>query len=590
MAMFAAIIIALAYYQGNREQRAIDVRHKQVADLILQFNRIEGYLLNAMFAAADSDGNDARMKASNASFASALLLVKDRVAIYDVLPESEVQALFAFLGKVAEGSHRLSNLDEAQKLTVKGHFDDFQTLQLRLTQELQSLALLRAVKHQQGLYWSIGLWALLVALCWAAMAAVKSRYSLGFANLHYIIERHKHKEYRVELDQRYLDEFSDFGHMLSRELTSQELDVKQQAEQLQRVKQAFAEMSAALLVTDDKGNVEWVSDGFEKLWRNNTRSLESLLGVDAGLDCVHGEALTQLPLAEPITKTIKLNEQNYVFKIEPLAEQGLAASLTFETQADLAELMVLSKAVTLMGKDIWSVPVRLLRKESACFDLSVALEAIRSKVSSVLTEVNSMRQNEHGYEEFTKLQQIATFIQTLNIDNEETPIQNLPQVSSAIPESLPVLDDIVHLSQQIKESVLLGFESALQKLALADKDRMAYQALLEDIERCLQEVRNGALHSLQATEQQAEQIRKRFAKDLNHDIDTVANRIQTLKAMSPDGELLEADHHNAQLRLENAQHCIEVLLERVESLLAGTLQGSPSTVALPSLQEDKEAD
>ncbi|MGR0277867.1 hypothetical protein ACUM5Y_02335 [Marinomonas dokdonensis] len=564
MAVLFAIVMGLSYHQANNQLHQMDIRQKQIADLSLQLNRIEGYLLDIVFAPETSADLTAK---TNASFLTALSLVKDRITVYDVLPIADVDELFAFLAAFTEENHDFSDLSAPQRETLNARFHDVKTLLLRLSQESQSLVLQRQQLMKQGWLWLAGLWAVLVVILGLVVSSLRGRLTQGIANLHYIVERHKHKEYRLELDQKIQDEFSDFGLSLAHELTSRDIQLNQQAEQLERIEQAFSVMPLPMLVTNDKGDVEWLSSGFETLWQTNTRELEELLMVDAGLDSIRGESISQELLG--MNSKVKLKDGSYTLSVSSLDSKTQACCITLVPHYELAELQVLHKSVMLMTQDIWSAPIRLLRKDSVYYELSVGLEALRIKGVSVLADVNFARENQLGYEEFTKLQQIATYIQAQNIDNESSQQEKMPVVLQQTGESHRDLSEMAELSEQIKDVVLLGYESTLQKLALSEQDRLAHHDLLDEVERCLSEVRLGVLHSLQATENEGELIRQRFSKDLNHDIDTVQERILLMKAKSQESlPLLATDRQISRERLNTAQADVEELLALVHKLLA----------------------
>ncbi|MEO9908594.1 MAG: hypothetical protein ABJF16_03395, partial [Lentilitoribacter sp.] len=350
----------------------MDIRQKQLADLSLQLNRIEGYLLDIVFAPETSEDLTAK---TNASFLTALSLVKDRIAVYDVLPIEDIDELFAFLAGFTEEGQDFSDLSAHQRKELNTHFNDVKTLLLRLSQESQSLVLQRQQLVNQGWFWLVGLWAVLVVTLGLVVSSLRGRLTQGIANLHYIVERHKHKEYRVELDHKRQDEFSDFGLSLAHELASRDLQLDHQAEQLERVEQAFSVMPLAMLVTSDEGDVEWLSRGFEALWQTNTRVLEELLRVDAGLDSIVGESISHELLKE--SSKVKLKEGSYTLNVSPLGSKTQACCIAFVPHYELAELQVLHKSVMLMTQDIWATPIRLLRKDSVYYELSVGLEALR---------------------------------------------------------------------------------------------------------------------------------------------------------------------------------------------------------------------
>ncbi|MGB7391540.1 MAG: hypothetical protein WA920_10310, partial [Marinomonas sp.] len=92
--------------------------------------------------------------------------------------------------------------------------------------------------------------------------------------------------------------------------------------------------------------------------------------------------------------------------------------------------------------------------------------------------------------------------------------------------------------------------------------------LLNDVDRCLNEVRAGVLASLSATEDSSEQIRQRFSIDLEHDISSVQQQIFAMQeGVSLTLSLLESDHSIGAARLERAKQSVNEIQDRIDNLL-----------------------
>jgi len=135
------------------------------------------------------------------------------------------------------------------------------------------------------------------------------------------------------------------------------------------------------------------------------------------------------------------------------------------------------------------------------------------------------------------------------------------------------LNDMAWLSEQVRDSLILGYELVLQRLSLVEKDLSSDVFLLDDVDRCLNEVRAGVLTSLSASEGEAENIRRRFAVDLEHDISQVQNQMEGMKTMAATTlSLLEADRSVGVARLDRARESINEIVDKIHGLMAKTTQ------------------
>jgi len=149
---------------------------------------------------------------------------------------------------------------------------------------------------------------------------------------------------------------------------------------------------------------------------------------------------------------------------------------------------------------------------------------------------------------------------------------NLVIIDGASSEGFQVeLNDMAWLSEQVRDSLILGYELVLQRLALVEKDLSSDVFLLDDVDRFLNEVRIGVLASLSATEGESERVRRRFAVDLEHDISKVQGQIEGMRSMADSTlSLLQSDRSVGVARLDRARDSINEIVERIHELMAKT--------------------
>lgn len=399
----------------------------------------------------------------------------------------------------------------------------------------------------------------------------------GFHYLHRILEHHKYRGMAFEPPRHTQDEFSDVGHLLDLELSSKNYDIAHLEKQLNLVGQALSLVDHPFVVVNSDGDIEWVSQGFESLWERHSQEFDSLLGIDVGLDSPIGERLSESVLLSDSDIKLTLGGDVYSLVVHPLEssseyQEGLQALVKIVLKSDATELEILRNSLQLMKQDVWNLPVRVLRKESVYREFSLALESIRLQVMSLLEEAENYSQNTNMYGKITKLQQIKSLFQS-TIKNNKLDEMKLVSVSQNVDNEGLVegLENVSLLSEKVRDSFLVGYESTLQRLELVKKDISSDVMLLEEVSRCLNEVRAGVLSSLAQAQGEDDDIRRRFSIDLNHDIDSVQKQISQMQQTAVSTlTLLEADHGNGLARLERAQASIDDMIEQVENLYKRT--------------------
>lgn len=237
----------------------------------------------------------------------------------------------------------------------------------------------------------------------------------------------------------------------------------------------------------------------------------------------------------------------------------------------MAEFNILHHSLKLIEQDVWNAPIRLSRQDSPYAGFAKSLESMRRKVVMIFDALSASSMQTHSLEKITKLQQIASLIDEKTDHNEQS-ANDLVVVNEAPFEVFNVeLNDMALLSEQVRDSLILGYELVLQRLALVEKDLSSDVFLLGDVDRCLNEVRAGVLASLAASEGESEKVRHRFAVDIEHDISKVQEQIEGMKSMAASTlSLLESDRSVGVARLDRARESINEMLERIHGLISKT--------------------
>ena len=255
----------------------------------------------------------------------------------------------------------------------------------------------------------------------------------------------------------------------------------------------------------------------------------------------------------------------------------------------MAEFDVLHHSLKLMEKDVWNSSIRILRQDSPYIGFAKSLEMVRRKVVMLFDSLNLVSERTNSVEKITKLQQIASLIDEKTDHNEQSE-KNI--VVSEVPfEGFQVeLNDVAWLSEQVRDSLILGYELVLQRLALVEKDLSSNVFLLSDVDRCLNEVRAGVLSSLAATEGESEKVRHRFAIDVEHDISKVQDQIEGMKSMAASTlSLLESDRSVGVARLNRARESINKMIEQIHGLMTKTASSiSEDTIYDVSIEESND--
>lgn len=427
---------------------------------------------------------------------------------------------------------------------------------------------------EQLMWWSLACFFLILLVVIAMATDFIRQLQSGLAGVYYILDHHKHGHALIQPPRKFVDELTDLSHALDIELVSKKNTLNEVSLDLSIAEVAFSKIDGAFFIIDFDGNVAWLSAGAERLWEENRETFESVLGIDSGLDSPKGERVLDSLLLTKSELPLVLFDGMYSLEIDCLAfevegeseesEQGFVLSV--KPKSEQAEFQVLHHSLKLMEQDIWNAPVRVLRSNSPYEGFARSLEAVRQNVEALFEQVDNVYIGTKSFEKVTKLQQIASLIDVKN--NHNITGNNdviVAAESSKVTEA--ELNDIAWLSEQIRDSLILGYELVLQRLSLVEKDLSSDSLLLVDVDRCLNEVRSGVLSSLSAADGESEKVRRRFAIDLEHDISQVQQQFENMRSVLDSTlSLLGADRSVGLIRLDKARESVSEMIDKIHEL------------------------
>ena len=578
------VAISMSLEQQRQEQAKLDEL------LVLTHSAKEHWLQWLLLGKDDlNDINDSIRDAEG--FSQTLLreyrLIESRLPNFPILSDESVSESFILLdAKIKQKSGDML-LAESERIAA---YDSFAQLKA-LSEKLQQVSVGLAYEHQlfsdRLMLGCIITFIVLMSILLMLSVRFATQLRTGFSSLQAVLDHYKHNHAPVLAPRNVVDELTDIGHTIDNELASRDFDIRQTQETIELVEKAFGQVDEAFFITNHEGDVSWLSAGAERLWYRNTSLFESLFGIDPGLDDPIGERIADSILQSEDSVVLNLSDGVYQLKVERFVSEGdedvssLQSFISIKAKSELAELEVLHHSLKLMSHDVWDAPIRPLRASSPYASFAKSLELTRQNVISAFNALNTLPLQTKSIEKVTKLQQIASLIDEKTNHNEPSG-NDVALVDDSLGEAFQgELSDVVWLSEQIRDSLILGYELVLQRLALVEKDLSSDVFLLSDVERWLNEVRAGVLTSLAATEGESEGVRHRFAVDLQHDISNVQKQIEGMKSMTSSTlSLLESDRSVGIARLDKARESVNEVLERLHSMM------ERATISISSVADD----
>lgn len=578
--MYVAINMSLE--QQRQEQAKLDEL------LVLTHSAKENWLQWLLFG-KDVDINSSAINTSD--FSQTLLseyrLIESRLSSFPLIAGENVSDSFILLDEMAQKESGGMLLAESERIAAYASI-----VQLKvLSEKLQQISVGLDYKHQlfseRLMLGCIAAFIVLMATLLMLSVRFAAQLRTGFSSLQAVLDHYKHSHAHVLAPRNVVDELTDIGHFIDNELASRDFDIRQSQEAINLVEKAFGRIDEAFFITNHEGDVSWLSAGAERLWYKNTSVFESIFGIDPGLDDPIGERIADSILLSEGVVILSLSDGMYQLNVERFASEGdeeavnLQRFISIKAKSEIAELEVLHHSLKLMSHDVWDAPIRPLRSSSPYASFAKSLELTRQNVISAFNALNTLPTQTKSVEKVTKLQQIASLIDVKTNHNEASG-NDVALVDDSPAETFQdELGDVVWLSEQIRDSLILGYELVLQRLALVEKDLSSDVFLLAEVERWLNEVRAGVLTSLAATEGESEGIRHRFAVDLQHDISNVQSQIEGMKSMTSSTlTLLESDRSVGIARLDKARVSVNEVLERLHSLMG------KATISISSVADD----
>ena len=504
-------------------------------------------------------------------------LMKGHLGAFSVAAEIGVSDSLILLNSLSQKEFDVLSLTEGERDAAYSSFEHLEALDDELMQIGVGLDYERQLFIERLIWFPVAIFLVLAAI--VIMLAVRFSRQLrsGFSSLHHILDHRKHGHSSTLPPRNLVDEFTDLSHLVDNELASRDFDIDQQTENLSLIEKALAQVNEPFFVTNQAGDIAWLSSGAERLWFRNTAVFESLFGIDAGLDDPIGETISDSILFSEQDLKLDLSDGVYWLSVHHFVSDSdeepnnLQRLIAIKTKAEMAEFNILHHSLKLIEQDVWDAPIRLLRQDSPYAGFAKSLEVVRRKVILLFDALDSSSMQTNSLEKITKLQQIASLIDEKTDHNESSSNELVSTNDASFDEFKVELNDMAWLSEQVRDSLILGYELVLQRLALVEKDLSSDVFLLGDVDRCLNEVRAGVLSSLAASEGESEKVRHRFAVDLEHDISNVQRQIEEMKSMAASTlSLLESDRSVGVARLDRARESINEMLERIQVLISKT--------------------
>ncbi|KZN12929.1 hypothetical protein [Marinomonas sp. TW1] len=568
---FLLLAFAGLYYLMNSNLQQQNAKQEQLSELLGLVHSAEEHWLEWLLI-EDLNAIDSNLDTSPASHYHQLLiseykLIQDQLStFYDAQKvdlSSAMMLLTQFSGRELD-TYPLSNTERIQAYQ---EFENLEALGDQLVQIGVALDYQRELFVGRMVWAPVGLFVVIVLVVIVLAARLSRQLTSGFATIHHVIDHRKHGHASVLPERPLVDELTDLSHLIDHEISSRDMDIRQQLGRLSLIDEAMSVIELPFFMVNEERDIVWQTHGAERLWNKNTPFFESMFGIDPGLDSPVGEQVAESILLSDEPLRLSLSDGVYELTVRQFdvesEETRMRYLIQIQHKSETAEFDVLFNSLKLMSKDVWDAPIRLARDNSLYAPFAQSLEQIRIKVTDILRASNKFVMTTDQAEKITKLQQIASLIDAKTDHNDSVE----ESTSSIVPISVSELNvrQVMDLSDQIQDSLLLGYEMIIQRLLLVEKDLSSNVILLESVSRCLNEVRAGVLSSLAASEGESDAIRHRFAIDLDHDISEVQGQVQEMSSLiGTTLSLLESDRSVGNARLIRVRETVEDIVKRIE--------------------------
>jgi len=574
---FLLLAFAGLYYLMNSNLQQQNAKQEQLSELLGLVHSAEEHWLEWLLI-EDLNTIDRSLDTSPASHYHQLLvseykLIQDQLMSFDDAEEADlstaVKLLNAFSGRELD-TYPLSN---AERIQAYQEFEKLESLGDQLVQIGVALDYQRELFVGRMVWAPVGLFVVIAFVVIVLAARLNRQLTSGFATIHHVIDHRKHGHASVLPERPLVDELTDLSHLIDHEISSRDMDIRQQLGRLSLIDEALSVIELPFFMVNEERDIVWQTQGAERLWNKNTSLFESMFGIDPGLDSPVGEQVSESVLLSDEPLRLSLSDGVYELTVKQFEVGNEASSMRYLIQiqhkSETAEFDVLYNCLKLMSKDVWDAPIRLSRENSPYAPFAQSLEQIRIKVADIIRASNKSMMTTDQAEKITKLQQIASLIDA-KTDHNDSVVEKAPSIVP-MPVSELNVHQVMDLSDQIQDSLLLGYEMIIQRLLLVEKDLSSNVILLESVSRCLNEVRAGVLSSLAATEGESDAIRHRFAIDLDHDISEVQGQVQEMSSLiGMTLSLLESDRSVGNARLMRVRETVEDIVKRIEVITTDT--------------------
>ncbi|MFD1384254.1 hypothetical protein ACFQ45_12820 [Rhodanobacter aciditrophus] len=366
---------------------------------------------------------------------------------------------------------------------------------------------------------SIGWLALFLYLVWGWSRVLKDRKS-ALRFFHYQLDRRLSDQPLSAIHGARNDEYGDFSRYLDSVLSSIVHDNKAIKHDIELRQSALSASVSIKFLLNQYREIAVMSEGASELWVLESSALAEVLEVDAHLDRLEGEVVSEALLSASSLSPVLIGGQTFVVHSQRIgSSEPYGYLVEFVPQVATNELKVLEASLSLMSNDVWNAPIRILNENSSYLSFSQKLEAVRSHVAGFLEGMNTfLHQCGKGHHKITKLQQLSgELIATLQSNQSDQADQELfeSQVQLEVKGSK---QNFLQVREQIEQRFEL-YETYFQQLT---ELQLAQGAWVNSVHDGLANTKQAVLGLLtMADDHQTVSALEHGIVDLAHDIDTV---------------------------------------------------------------------
>lgn len=401
-----------------------------------------------------------------------------------------------------------------------------QLADIRLEQLSQVISTLRSQLErftifQNNLVPLLGLgWVVLfLYLVWGWSRCLQDRKS-ALRFFHYQLDKRLSDQLISPITSKRNDEFGDFARYMDSVLSSMAHDSKAIKHAIDLRQAALSSSVAIKFLLNHRYEIVTMSEGASELWVLESARLAELLEVDAHLDRLEGEVITDTLLSESSMVSVRIGKRSFeVYSQRIGTSEPYGYLIEFIPQIASSELKVLEASLNLMSNDVWNAPIRILDESSVYLSFSRKLEAVRANVADFLQNMNVLIQSyDAGHHKITKLQQLSHEL-IAKLQNNQSDQDARELLESRV---LLEIDGSKEKFLQVREQIEQRFELYETYFEQLTELQLAQNSWVNSVQDGLSSTKQAVLGLLvKVDDHQTVSTLEHGIVDLAHDIDTV---------------------------------------------------------------------